>query len=270
MCSDTASPRISYSLDIVGQADTASAELHRHGSLSSYSSDPNHEFDFGLVFGHIEHEVCSAEELFENGTIVPGHMRRLSSQGITVQCECTEEEVQPLPFLSPHRSSWPANESKVADQVKGNTDHIPEINVKSDKKVQSTRSFWGFKRSSSLNSDDGNKVSLLCPLPDLSRSRSVSSVAANPNKVAQKQQRRRSAAPEIGKSSSIAAYVCPFPHKSHSMRKSHSGGGGSHYGNNGSIRVSPVLNVPPHKGSVSFFGLGCFYIRGKDKTKNTT
>ena len=138
-----------------------------------------------------------------------------------------------------------------------------------EQKPQSSKSSWGFKRSSSLNCE--NKGSLLCSLPFLLRSNSTGSVS-NPkrslfkdfNKQSSKQQSSISMAKSASVSSSSSNSNPYTVLQKPPLKKNH---GGSYNANNG-VRIIPVLNVPPpyiSKGTAKFFGLGSFLHHGKDK-----
>lgn len=114
---------------------------------------------------------------------------------------------------------------------------------------QGSKSFWRFKRSSSLNCGSGYGPSL-CPLPLLSRSNSTGSAASQ--KQNSKKNHPSVAVPKIPSqySSTWGSYQKPPLKKSYGS-----------YGNGGGVRVNPVLNV--HSGNL--FGLGSIF--GKEKSK---
>lgn len=257
MCLETGSPRISYSLDF-DQLDFIPVEL----TLPSLPPSSNPAFEFGAR-GSFEFEQSSAGELFENGMILPSDIQ--TSQASRCE-EAQEQEVspQPLPLLSPLHLV-PSSHGEAMKQT-AEENAIMSSRPKPVEKIQ-TKSFWGFKRSSSLDSENSKRLSFLFPLPVLSRSNSVSSAAAS-----QKQRRRQSlkqqqpSIPRMTKSSSSSGYacVCPPDHISPLLRKSRSGG--MYHGS--SIVVAPVLNVLPRRtsrGTMNLFGFGCLSLWGKEK-----
>ncbi|KAJ6672630.1 hypothetical protein OIU85_013917 [Salix viminalis] len=128
-----------------------------------------------------------------------------------------------------------------------------------EEKPQS-KSFWGFKRCSSLNSDIKRS---LCSIPLLLRS---SSTGSEPNakrttlKDTRKNNSQRHQSASMAKSepssSSESSFIYSLPKKP-PLKK-----GGS-YG-----KISPVLSLPPpyiYKGTANLFGLGSFMRNGKEK-----
>ncbi|XP_022737911.1 uncharacterized protein LOC111290730 [Durio zibethinus] len=250
MCSET-SPRVSFSHDL-GQADLPIElnESRRDTMLLESCSD----FEFNICSSSFEQESSSADELFANGMIVPvRHHEKRQVQ----KCEVPAfVSFPPRPKLS-----------TAEDSKKESTRQIMPVKAGLEEKPQS-KSFWGFKRSSSLNCDI--KKSLIFSLPLLSRSNSTGS-ALNPKRSSIKDSNKhisqkfssismtKSSSPSSSSSSCCNAYQ--FPQKP-PLKKNH----GNAYGNG--VRISPVLNVPtPYisKGTANIFGLGSFLRNGKDK-----
>lgn len=203
MCSVT-SPRISFSRDLV------QAEGQNDSRRDTMLLESNPEFEF--ITSSCS-ESCSADELFYNGVILP--VDRISKH---------VQKCRPPPTLPPLPPVPKTEQLMVVGYEEKQTHHHQQ---------QQSKSFWGFKRSSSLNSDV--KKSLICNLPILPRSNSTGSVS---NKQRLKD------------------------------KKNNKGYMGS-YGNG--VKISPVLNVPPpyiSKGTATLFGLGSLLRSGKRDKKN--
>ncbi|XWS50746.1 hypothetical protein CRYUN_Cryun12cG0113800 [Craigia yunnanensis] len=249
MCSET-SPRVSFSHDL-GQADNVPIELNelrRDTMLLESCSD----FEFNICSSSFEQESSSADELFANGMILPV---RFQEKKVVQKCE-----LPALVSLPPRPKLSTAEDSK-----KESIRQIMPVNSDLEEKPQS-KSFWGFKRSSSLNCDI--KKSLIFSLPVLSRSNSTGSFP-NPKRSSIKDSNKRSSQKlsSISMTKSSSSSCCSscnayqFPQKP-PLKKNH----GNSYGNG--VRISPVLNVPPpyiSKGTANLFGLGSFLRNGKDK-----
>ncbi|KAK8521377.1 hypothetical protein V6N13_077486 [Hibiscus sabdariffa] len=212
MCSET-SPRISFSHDLI--QPTTEPNVSRRDTMLL---EPCPDFEFSICSSSsFEQQYSSADELFANGMILPNVVKK--------------REVPPVVSLPPRPKSATVEDSR----------------KDMEEKAQS-KSFWGFKRSSSLNCD--KKKSLICSIPLLSRSNSTGSVA-NP---------KRSWTKDSNKHGNSMAYQ--FPQKP-PLKKSN---GNYAYGNG--VRISPVLNIPPpyiSKGMVNLFGLGSLLRNGKVK-----
>ncbi|KAE8665521.1 Zinc finger protein-related isoform 1 [Hibiscus syriacus] len=218
MCSET-SPRVSFSHDLMIQPTTEPSESRRDTMLL----EPCPDFEFNICSSSssfsFEQQYSSADELFANGTILPKVVKKC--------------EVPSIVSLPPRPKSSASVEDRIKDM---------------EEKAQS-KSFWGFKRSSSLNCD--KEKSLICSIPLLSRSNSTGSVA-NP--------KRSSSMKDGNKHGNSMAYR--FPQKP-PLKKNN---GNYAYGNG--VRISPVLNVPPpyiSKGTANLFGLGSLLRNGKVK-----
>ncbi|XP_021292277.1 uncharacterized protein LOC110422611 [Herrania umbratica] len=250
MCSET-SPRLSFSRDL-GQADDLPIELNesrRDTMLLETCSD----FEFNIC--SFEQQSSPADELFANGMILP--VRLQERQRVQI-CEL------PPPVSLPPRPK----PSTAGDSKKDSMRQIRPASSESEEKPQS-KSFWGFKRSSSLNRDI--KKSLVCSLPLLSRSNSTGS-APNPKRSSIKDinkhtSQKLSMTKSSSSSSSSPSSCCSscnayqFPQKP-PLKKNPANSYGS------GVRISPVLNVPPpyiSKGTANLFGLGSFLRNGKDK-----
>ncbi|KAL6954580.1 hypothetical protein U1Q18_045641 [Sarracenia purpurea var. burkii] len=133
------------------------------------------------------------------------------------------------------------------------------------------RSFWQFRRSSSLNCESGRSKSLIRSLQFLSRSNSTGSAPNQKQTAMSKDNQKMNSIkqPPVAfsesSSSSTSGYYPYNSSKRPPLKKSCS----RSYGNG--VRISPVLNIPHNcisKGSViSLFGFGSLFFNGKDKKK---
>ncbi|XWS48288.1 hypothetical protein CRYUN_Cryun13aG0062300 [Craigia yunnanensis] len=255
MCTET-SPRVSFSHDL-GQADHLPMDLNE-SRTDTMLLESCSDFEFNICSSSFEQESSSADELFANGMILPV---RLQEKQVFQKCE-----LPALVSLPPRPKLSTAEDSK-----KESMRQIMPVNSDLEEKPQS-KSFWAFKRSSSLNC--GIKKSLICSLPLLSRSNSIGSVP-NPKRSSIKNSNKHSSQKFSSismiksSSSSSSSSCCPscnayqFPQKP-PLKKNH----GNSYGN--SVRISPILNVPPpyiSKGTSNLFGLVSFLRNGKDKKR---
>ncbi|XP_022775547.1 uncharacterized protein LOC111317381 [Durio zibethinus] len=131
--------------------------------------------------------------------------------------------------------------------------------------------FWQFKRSSSLNCESTRRKSLIRSLQFLSRSNSTGS-APNPkptmlSKETQNQHLRKQ--PSLSRKSSVSSSSgTAFYTYSNSTQKPPLKKNCAAYGNG--VGVSPVLNLPHpliSNATVSFFGFGSLFCKGKVKKK---
>ncbi|OMO51771.1 hypothetical protein CCACVL1_29602 [Corchorus capsularis] len=217
--------------------------MERRDTLLLDSSCSDFEFNICL-----EQQSCSADELFANGMLLP-----VSLQG---KRQVQKSEAPALVSLPPRPNFSTVEDSK--KETKTQTQIRPlNLNSEMEDQIQKpqSKSFWGFKRSSSLNCD--KKKSLICSLPLLSRSNSTGSVPNSKRSSSIKDSNKQKN--PSNSTSSCNAYQ--FPQKP-PLKRNH----GNSYGNG--VRISPVLNVPPayiSKGTASLFGLGSFLRNGKDK-----
>ncbi|XP_022955104.1 uncharacterized protein LOC111457172 [Cucurbita moschata] len=241
MCSETTSPRISFSHYLLGEGGLPID--HRLPDITLL--DSNLDFKFSIS---IEHESSTADELFGNGIILPIK---------------AESHKQSHPFEVPFTASLPPLPPKQ------NSNHtLKKIRVVNDsssshqleQRDAESKSFWGSKRSSSINFE-GKRTSL-CPLPLLSRSISTGS-DSNPkskkHKDSQKQISQKQYSTSMRKSSSPPPPPPPslnqYPTNVRPQMCKNPGGvyGNYHY-------IGSVLNVPP-----KFFGFGSLLLCGIDR-----
>lgn len=219
------SPRISFSHDL-SQTDAVPVEQYI-GSSSSEGMD----FDFCVFRESFEQESSSADELFFNGKILPIEIKKRLAPAAA-------------PPVSPQLP--PPIPPPVYDHVLDSSKSSKKIPTElSDEKQNSSKSFWRFKRSASLNCGSGY-ARTLCPLPILSRSNSTGSASSGKRSSSTKQSQ------SVSSNSNTT-------HQKPPLKKSHN----SNYANINGIRINPVINVP----SANLFGFGSFFPGGKDKNK---
>ncbi|XWS75481.1 hypothetical protein CRYUN_Cryun01aG0092600 [Craigia yunnanensis] len=238
------SPRISFSHDLC-HFDVVPVEQR---PLRSKSSPLNSSFDFDFCVGEsFEQESSSADELFSNGKILPTEVKKKN-----VLPKQTDQSSPPLPLPRSNsiHEDVNINENSKKESSKEKKITRDETGDEVDEK-QSSKSFWGFKRSSSLNCGSGYGRSL-CPLPLLSRSNSTGSA---PNvKQASISKDSHNHKQNSHKHATTSSYKSSTSYQKPPLRKSY-----KPYGNG--VQVNPVLNVP----SGNLFGLGSIFFNGKDK-----
>ncbi|XP_022728242.1 uncharacterized protein LOC111283867 [Durio zibethinus] len=244
LCSENSStsPRISFSHDLC-HFDVVPVEPR---PLRSKSSGLNSSIDFDFCVRECFHqESSSADELFSDGKMLPKEIKKKN-----VSAKQTDQSSPPLPL--PRSNSVPDDANINENSKKESSKENKIMRDEADEK-QSSKSFWGFKRSSSLNCGSRYGRSL-CPLPLLSRSNSTGSTPnvkqASVSKVSHnhKQNAQKHATSFTSSYNSSTSYLKP------PLRKSYKPSG------NGA-QVNPVLNVP----SGNLFGLGSIFFNGKDK-----
>ncbi|KAG6385895.1 hypothetical protein SASPL_154778 [Salvia splendens] len=193
----------------LSQSDVVPIEQYIRSAASSSSID----FDFCVFREIFDHESSSADELFFDGKILP----------IQIKKRLAPAPPPPSPLPPP-----------------------PPPPLKSEEKH---KSFWRFKRSSSLNCGSGYGRTL-CPLPLLSRSNSTGSTASGKRSSISKQNLLKSnSSQKQQQQQPMSGYSSKPPLKKN--------GQFSH-------KFSPVLNVPP----ATIFGLGSIFSGGgKDRIR---
>lgn len=258
------SPRISFSHDLKNTDGAVPVEEHRHRRsdlclLDSSSSD----FVFSITNG-LAQQLSSADELFSNGKIVP------------MQIKPHQPQPPPPPSLSqPSSTSSTATTTRCTEKkrlkefLSASSDE-----AENDEEKPSSKYFWQFKRSSSLNFDTTRRNSLIRSLQFLSRSNSTGSAPipkqTEVSRETQKQRLQKQSSVSSSRrssSSSSSSSTYYFYSSSHrpSLKKNNCGSSGS----NG-VRISPVLNLPQTyipKATARFFGFGSLFCNGKIKRK---
>lgn len=245
------SPRISFSYDLSQSDINFPVEQRRLRSISS--STASVDFDF-CIHQSFNQESTSAEELFSNGKILPTQVKEKIF---------TPKSIPPSapPPAPPHDHHGAVNSTKNNSENDSNeTTKYATGSDQSNCHKQKSKSFWQFKRSSSLNCSNGYARSL-CPLPPLLRSNSTGSSSSS----------KRSSSSKDGlnhkqHSQKTPLVVCtPVKHSQFSSSNSYQkppikkNGYGPPHGN-GTVRINPVLNVP----SANLFGLGSIFSSNKE------
>ncbi|KAL2329508.1 hypothetical protein Fmac_017089 [Flemingia macrophylla] len=250
--SSSVSPRISFSHDF-SQSDIIPVEQLPFRSNSSGLNNSTIDFDF-CVSESFELEASSADELFSQGRILPTEVKRKS-----VPTKQTSGQLAPKSLLPPPHHAAATTPKKKESPNKETKNLHDEVYEK-----QSSKSFWSFKRSSSCGI--GHTRSF-CPLPLLSRSNSTgsSTPSVKRNSISKEGVSANNIKPNSQKHSSSTRLTHSHsfvPNGYHHQKpplnyKNHHGS----YGN--SVRVNPVLNVPP----ANLFGLASIFSNNRDKNK---
>ncbi|KVH97601.1 uncharacterized protein LOC112522763 [Cynara cardunculus var. scolymus] len=238
------SPRISFSHDLNNQSSDNHATAETVAAATT-------TFDFCITSEIVQH-VTSADELFFDGILLPAQIKKPENL-----------------FLEPTTSGDEATgiqKKRLKELISDREDDDDEEQEKS-----SSRSFWTFKRTTSLNSDSGRGTKKLfrsLSLKRLLRSNSTDS-GLNPRgivapKVIENSNSRKESAGFQRCSSSVQT---PSLHHNYnrnnslrqSIKKKNSSGSG--------IKISPILNIPPAF-NMNSFGFGSLFCNGKPKVKS--
>ncbi|CAI9282641.1 unnamed protein product [Lactuca saligna] len=214
----TTSPRISFSYDL-SQSDTVPVEqLFR--SFSSASVD----FNFCVQENSDNNHASMADELFSDGKILPA-------------------QIKPNTDINKRTPPPPRPENQRPRSLPLPPPEDEELNLKQ----QNSKSFWGFKRSSSCGSGYARS---LCPITLLSRSHSTGSSTSSKRSSSSKEGFNQKHQRNIQK---------PLISQKPPLRKTSYGYGSNSTGTTTSngVRVSPVLNL----------GFGSFFSSNKNKNK---
>ncbi|KAI4357792.1 hypothetical protein L6164_001718 [Bauhinia variegata] len=263
------SPRISFSHDLKNQDDADPVgDHHRRSDLCLL--DSSSDFVFSSTSG-LAQNLSSADELFSNGKIVPMAIKKANTPVSTTRE--THQAIHLNPPFSQPSSTGCTEKKRLKEFLSAASDTDNDDDEEEEK--HSTKSFWQFSRSSSLNCEATRGKSLIRSLQFLSRSNSTGSVP-NPKqtglqKETQKQRlqkqcsassRRSSSSRSSSSSSSSSTYYFYSSSQKPSLKKNGSTGNG--------VRISPVLNLPQAyipKATVSFLGFGSLFCNGKTKRK---
>lgn len=246
------SPRISFSHDL-NQNDVVPID-HYHRRLDASLLDSASDFDF-CIGDSVVQEPSTADELFSDGKILPVEIKKkLVTMEQLRQVEAVQSRPQrPLPP--------PTTETAKKMRLK----EFLSVGFDEEEKPAS-KSFWQFRRSSSLNCDTSRNRSLIRSLQFLSRSNSTGSVPNPKQTMLQKENQRQNSQKQPPSrsplSSSTTYYSYPSSQKPPQKKNFRSYGDG--------VRISPVLNLPPpyiSRATVGLFGFGSLFCNGKDKKK---
>nr|KYP75155.1 hypothetical protein KK1_007856 [Cajanus cajan] len=240
------SPRISFSHDLKNTEDASVRVEDRHRGSDLCLLDSSSDFVFCITNG-LAQQLSSADELFSNGKIVPMEIKKVSNEPPRSQPATTEK----------------TQKKRLKEFLSASSDE-----AENEEEKPSSKYFWQFKRSSSLNFDTTRGNSLIRSLQFLSRSNSTGS-APNPKqpelpRETHKQRLQKQSSVSSRRSSSSSSSSSTYYFYNSSQKKN---GGSS--GNNG-VRISPVLNLPQAyipKATARFFGFGSLFCNGKSKRK---
>ncbi|KAL1201548.1 hypothetical protein V5N11_017234 [Cardamine amara subsp. amara] len=245
ICTDSSHQRISFSSDL-GQSEKAPPPVIEPSGLirrdETLLDSSNSDFEFHISNNFDPGDSSPADEIFADGMILPFHGTAAS----TMPKRLYKYELPPITSsLSPSPlppQPLPAKHSEKETNGRGS-------GANSDSEAEkSSKSFWSFKRSSSLNCDI--KKSLMCSFPRLTRSNSTGSVT-NSKRAMLRDVNNHS--PSSSSSSSICCNAYKFRPQKHTGKKSEGGG---------SFSIIPVPNGGP-----STFGSGSILRHSKDKPK---
>lgn len=246
------SPRISFSHDL-NQNDVVPID-HYHRRLDASLLDSTSDFDFCIGDTFVQ-EPSSADELFSDGKILPVEIKKKL---------VTMEQLRQVEAVHSHpRSPLPPPTTGTSKKMR--LKEFLSVGFDEEEKPAS-KSFWQFRRSSSLNCDTGRNRGLIRSLQFLSRSNSTGSVPNPKQTMLQKENQRQNSQKQPPSRSPLSCsttyYSYPSSQKPTMRRNSRSYGDG--------VRISPVLNLPPpyiSRATVSLFGFGSLFCNGKDKKK---
>lgn len=259
------SPRISFSHDLNHKNPVPIEAAHR---LDSSLLDSNSDFNFCIVNDSLTLELSSADELFSNGRILPSQIKN----NLIVSEETHQQHSQPDPVHHSTTAGIPTHTERKKMRLKellSTSFDGEEEDDDQHQKPTTTKSFWQFRRSSSLNFDTSRGKSLIKSLQFLSRSNSTGSApnakqttTAIPKEMSKRPSnlQRQQSVSSRRSSSCSSNYYGTTTQKTSPLRRNGS------YGNG--VRISPVLNLPPpYKVTISFFGFGSLFCSGKKKKK---
>ncbi|KAJ8630690.1 hypothetical protein MRB53_024013 [Persea americana] len=257
----TTSPRVSFSYDLI-QSDGIPVDRYRPDNSLP---DPSPDFDF-CISRQYEQESSSADELFSDGKIRPLQFK----SPITLD-DCPEQPhlAKPTTPESAPAARSPTQEKKRGSlrEIMSGSDELERPAPVEKPPTGGSRSFWPFRRSSSLNSGNGHKSSSIWSLQLLSRSNSTGSTYPSPKHHHSKQNPNSNPNPNPNPK--------PFLPSSSSLqkpplRKNSSRGWTNHGSYTNGIRISPVLNVPPpyiSRGTTNLFGFGSLFRTSRKEKK---
>lgn len=238
------SPRISFSHDLKSSTGSIPVQDPRiHSDLRLLDSTAS-DFVFTIT-NTLSQQLSSADELFSDGKIIPLEIKNIISN----------ENIRPLK-KSP--SSDKLSEPILKTHQKRLKEFLSDEIDTEEEKPTSSKHFWQFKRSSSLNIDTSRRSTLIRSLQFLSRSNSTGS-APNPKQTQKQNLQKQSSVSSSRRSSSSSSTSSTYYFYNSSLKKCSSNG----------VRISPVLNLPQSyipKATASFFGFGSLFCKGK-KTK---
>ncbi|XP_059655492.1 uncharacterized protein LOC132302601 [Cornus florida] len=274
-----ASPRISFSHDL-NQTENSGVTPPVVVRSDFSLLDSNSDFHFCICKSF---ELPSADELFSNGKILPTQIKKVVKTNQTQQPNSNSVPFQPTQIrkvIKTNQTQQPSsNENAIEDKPKKKrlkeylSSNFDTEDEEEEAEKPMLKSFWQFRRSSSLNCDNRHTKSLIRSLQFLSRSNSTGSVPTVQKQRASTKENQKHQAPKQ-QSSSIGGAKSPPALNSaafcsyNSSKKTPSGKNCRSYSNG--VRISPVLNFPPtyiSLGTMNLFGFGSLFCNGKSKKK---
>ncbi|GLT91828.1 hypothetical protein SLE2022_096990 [Rubroshorea leprosula] len=214
-------PRISFSHDL----NQTEENLH-HRRLDSSLLDSSSDFNFCIGNGFLP-ELSSADELFSDGKILP------------VQIKKPFVPIRQTHHSNPELIPSPAPPPQTQDKTeKKRLKEFLSMSIDADD-TPPAKSFWQFKRSSSLNCDSNRSKGLIRSLQFLSRSNSTGSTPSPKPTPVSKETPKQSLQkqPSLSRKPSVSSSSTAYHPYSNSTQKHP-----LKYGTG--VRVSPVLNLP--------------------------
>ncbi|XP_021296785.1 uncharacterized protein LOC110426029 [Herrania umbratica] len=242
LCPAEAIPRTSFSLDF-GSSTISPLQQCCPLRSTSFPLNSSIDFEFDVRINSIDQECySSADELFSNGKILPIRIKKNISPSKQDQQQPTSHKPQPQ-----------ARNASSKD--------IEVASKEPNDRNQSSKSFWLFKRSSSLNFVSGYKRRL-CPSKLLSRSSSTGSApkvkpgpvlkdAHGPHVIGNHRHNNH-------KEKSLPSLQSSTSNQKSPLKKSF-----TYRSPANAVTINPALNVP----LVDIFCLSSVFLSGKDKKK---
>lgn len=245
------SPRISFSHDLKDCDRVPVEDSRRRSDGNLVESSSNFDFCIGAASVH---ELSSAEELFSDGKILPIEIKkaRLKSPPQTRHVSVS------LPSRPRDSSNVGPEKKRLKEFLLSNSD------AEEGENPPQPKSFWQFKRSSSLNCEINRRKGLIRSLHFLSRSNSTGSPLNPKQHPAPRENQRQGQG--FQRQQSIpgrkSSFGMPYSYSSWQQQKTNPTNPRSYF--NG-LRITPVLNFQPHIsiGPVNLFGFASFLCNGK-------
>ncbi|VVA99844.1 unnamed protein product [Arabis nemorensis] len=271
ICVESNHQRISFAGDL-GQSDKEppieqqpSGQVRRDTTLLDSS---NSDFEFHISRNFDPEDSSPADKIFADGMILPVLPFQVTTPSATPK-RLYKYELPPIvsapsllsssPILPPPPLPLPQHSRKYSEKETPGSRNGRGSGANSDSEVEkSSKSFWSFKRSSSLNCDI--KKNLICSFPRLTRSNSTGSVMNSKRSMLRdinKHSSQRHGAPRPGANPSSrlsSSSVCCSSYQFRPQKQAAGKNGG------GSFRITPVIGGP------SPFGLGSILRLSKEKT----
>ncbi|KAL9226535.1 hypothetical protein vseg_002337 [Gypsophila vaccaria] len=237
------SPRISFSHDL---KNCEIVPIEPNNSQMKTPSLLDYDFDFCVSKRSCDQNSSLADELFENGVILPIQIKRKN-----------------LPFVSKNSNNT-INSNVTINSKNINVTNNSKASNNSNDEGNNDKLFWRFKRSKSLNCGRIYRKGL-CSLPLLSRSKSTGSTSSKRSLINNNNNNN------TGSKTVLSETCC---NNNTSNNKGNMKGGNyqkpplkKNYGNSfnhGLVQVSPIINVGS---SGSLFGFGSLFSNGSGKGK---